>query len=96
MSDYKLFMIPFDALPANPPYPVRYATWSTEPPELEPGMNSPMVVGATTEDTLPEGAVLLASGSKDPLPPPPPPPPGLSEPDYKDSLSVWMMAGRDV
>lgn len=93
MSNYKYFLIPFENVPANPPYQVWYATWSKTPPLLEPGMNPPMVVGATLEE-LPAGATLLDSGSKDPLPPPPPPPPGFHELDYQKAVTDWMMLGR--
>jgi hypothetical protein len=95
-TDYKYFAIPFENVPADPSYTVWFATWSKERPVLEPGMNAPMVVGVTTSTTLPAGAVLLASGSKDPVPPPPPPPPAVMDPSaYQRSVTEWLASGRD-
>jgi hypothetical protein len=55
-----------------------------------------MVVGITTEENLPAGAVLITSGDKDPLPPPPPPPPSLSQLEtYRQAVQTWMTGGRD-
>jgi hypothetical protein len=93
MSSNKYFMIPFENVPASPTYTVWFATWSQDRPVLEPNMNPPMVVGVTSDETLPTGAVLLGDGSKDPPPPPPPPPPlGL---DYEASFTTWLMGDRD-
>jgi hypothetical protein len=94
MSEYKVFLIPFESVPADPPYAAWFATWSRERPKLEPGMNVPMVVGVTTQELLPIGAVLLTDGTKDPQPPPPPPPPDYSMVDYQKSVTTWMMMGR--
>lgn len=68
----KYFVIPFGKTPEKPDYDVWYATWTTERPQEVPPGSEPMVVGLTTGDQLPDGAVLLASYDKDPLPPPPP------------------------
>src|SRR6187402_1539686 len=73
-SNHQYFVIPFENVSEEPPYTVWFATWSRERPVVGPGMAPPMVVGVTTAEELPDGATLLASGSKDPPPPPPPPP----------------------
>jgi len=93
---YQYFNIPFDLVPKDQtlPYTVWFATWSTKPPILEPGMAPPVVMGVT-ENELPAGAVALGTASKDP---PPPPPPlasgGISE--YKTSISQWLELTRDA
>jgi hypothetical protein len=94
-EDLKYFLIPYEQVPEQPAYAVWFATWSQDRPRLEPGMNPPMVVGATTEDRLPAGAVLLAGASKDPQPPPPPPPPSFTASDYQRAVSDWLSIGRD-
>ncbi len=91
-SNYRYFEIPFENVPQDPTYTVWYATWSTQRPVLEPGMNPPMVVGVTAESTLPAGATLLGDGSKDP--PPPPPSLTLSQSDYQKTVSDWLGIGR--
>jgi hypothetical protein len=92
-KSYQYFSIPFDLVPKDqpPPYPVWFATWSTVPPVVEPGMPAPFVVGAT-EDALPEGAVVLGTADKDP----PPPPPALTSTssDYQATLSTWLDTTR--
>jgi hypothetical protein len=96
-ANQKYFTIPFEDVPANPSYTVWFATWSRERPLLEPGMNPPLVVGVTSDSTLPAGAFLLGGGSKDPQPPPPPPPPMSFNPsDYQRSVSEWLEVGRDA
>jgi len=93
------FSIPFanvSNVPKTPTYTVWFAAWSTEWPIVEPGMNPPFVVGATT-DTLPAGAVLLGLSDKDPIPPPLPPAPStLSSSDYQTSVSEWLELSRDA
>ena len=93
---YQYFSIPFDLVPKDqpPPYAVWFATWSTQPPALEPGMAAPFVVCAT-EDALPPGAVALGTGSKDPPPPPPPLVAGGTS-AYQQSLSSWLDTTRDA
>jgi hypothetical protein len=93
---YQYFNIPFDLVPKDqvPPYTVWFATWSTKPPILEPGMAPPLVIGATANE-LPAGAVALGTGSKDP----PPPPPSLATADvsnYQASVSQWLELTRDA
>lgn len=96
MSDLNYFVIPFDEVPDHPSYTVWYATWTQERPMLEPGMNRPMVVGATPGDTLPHGATVLGRNRKDPVPPPPPPPPkALGVVEYQQAFEQWVTAGRD-
>ena len=96
-TDYKYFAIPFDKVAAAPSYTAWFATWSTEQPALEPGMSPPMVVGVTADGTLPAGAVLLGTISKDPVPPPPPPPPGvLDQSAYQQLFTAWLAGGRDA
>jgi hypothetical protein len=92
-NSYQYFSIPFDLVPTNPrPYTVWYATWSTTPPALAPGMTPPLTV-AVTSDELPPGAISLGFISKDP-PMPPPPLAGLSE--YKESMARWLQLDRDA
>jgi hypothetical protein len=96
MSQY--FVIPYDKLPDNPDYKVWYATWTTEPPKGLPPEAKLMVVGVTTGDRLPNGAVSLASSDKDPLPPPPPD--LLAYEDsalsaYQDSFKQWLARAED-
>jgi len=93
---YQYFTIPFDLVPKDqiPPYTVWFATWSTEPPSVEPGMAPPLVIGAS-ENELPAGVVLLGSGGKDP-PPPPPPPSFVGISDYQASVSRWLELTRDA
>ncbi|HWU85954.1 MAG TPA: hypothetical protein VN253_01685 [Kofleriaceae bacterium] len=95
-SIQQYFTIPFENVPANPAYTVWYATWTRERPAVEPGVNPPLVVGATVEGSLPKGATSLGSGTKDPLPPPPPPPPAviISQPDYQKTVSDWLGLSR--
>jgi hypothetical protein len=96
MSQY--FVIPFDQLPEKPDYTVWYATWTTERPAEVPPGGTPTVVGVTTGDKLPDGAVLLASYDKDPLPPPPPDllaygDSALSA--YQKSFELWLSRDED-
>jgi hypothetical protein len=93
MSDCKYFVIPFDSVPNNPGYTVWYASWSTQRPSLEPGMQPPVVVGVTSGD-LPAAATPLAAGGKDPPPPPPPLTANMSS--YQSSISAWIQLGRDA
>lgn len=93
-STTQYFMIPFEKLPQNPDYHVWYASWSTQRPTLEPGVQAPIVVCATT-GPLPAGAVPLAAGGKDPPPPPPALVPG-SPSDYQAALITWLDIGRDA
>ncbi|HWO18788.1 MAG TPA: hypothetical protein VNO30_08425 [Kofleriaceae bacterium] len=94
-TDYKYFAIPLENVPSAPSYTAWYATWSKERPVLEPGMPPPMVVGVTADSTLPDGAILLGTTSKDPVPPPPPPPPAvLDQPAYQRSFTEWLASGR--
>jgi hypothetical protein len=72
-ESYTYFMIPFDAVPANPSYPVWYAvksppniTWSTECPNPPP--DSTWVVGRVC-DEAPAGMTIIARSGK-PSPPP--------------------------
>lgn len=92
-SSTQYFMIPFANVPQNPDYKVWFATWSTQPPTLEPGMQPPLVIGATA-GPLPAGAVPLAGGGKDP-PPPPPPLAAGSQAEYQAALIAWLTIGRD-
>ena len=93
-SIYKYFIIPFENVPANPTYPVWYASWTKERPIVAPGVHPPLVVGATTE-ALPAGATLLGSGSKDPPPPPPPPPPlAIIPSEYQTTITTWLEIDR--
>jgi hypothetical protein len=91
-KNYQYFRIPFDLvsnlLPA--PHTLWYATWSTRPPVLEPGMTPPLVIGVTDAEP-PAGSVVLGVGSKDP---PPPPPPLTDTDDYQSSISLWLQATR--
>ena len=94
-SIQQYFTIPFENVPASPDYTVWYATWTKERPAVDPGVNPPLVVGATMDEKLPTGATLLGSGTKDPLPPPPPPPPGvISQSVYQKTVSEWLAASR--
>ena len=94
ISSSKYFVIPFKSVPPNPTYTVWYATWSKDrPKEPGPGMSHPLVVGVTSEDRLPDGAVSLG-GTKDPIPPPPPPP-TFREEDYKKAFGKWQTYRRD-
>jgi hypothetical protein len=95
-QDYKYFVIPFDQVPASPSYTVWYATWSTTPPILEPGMSAPLVVGAITGE-LPNAGTLLGDGRKDPPPPPPPTPSAsIDLAEYQRSVEEWLELGRDA
>jgi len=94
---YKYFKIPFELVSASqpPPYTVWYATWSTRPPVLEPGMAPPLVIGITdAEADAPDGAVVLGMTSKDP--PPPPPPPAIAMVDYQSSIGLWLESSRNA
>jgi hypothetical protein len=93
---YQYFNIPFDLVPKDPPppYTVWFATWSTQPPVLEPGMAPPVAMGVT-ENELPAGAVALGAATKDP-PPPPPPLDAVIMSDYQASLSQWLELTRDA
>jgi hypothetical protein len=93
---YQYFNIPFEPALNDqaPPYTVWYATWSTQPPVLEPGMLPPLVLCATADEP-PEGAIALGTGSKDPPPPPPPPIAGPIS-DYRASVSAWLDNTRDA
>lgn len=95
-KSYQYFSIPFDLVPRNPPpaYTVWFASWSTTPPVLEPGMLAPIVMGVT-DAALPAGAVALGAASKDP-PPPPPPLTGSGLSDYQASVSQWLELTRDA
>lgn len=93
---YKYFTIPFDRIPKDQalPYTAWFASWSTTPVIVEPGMNPPVVIGAT-ENALPAGAVELGTGSKDP----PPPPPSLSAggmTEYQASITQWLDGPRSA
>jgi hypothetical protein len=93
---FQYFSIPFERVSTDqaPPYPVWFATWSTKPPILEPGMAPPLVVGVT-DGALPAGAVALGVGGKDP-PPPPPPMVAGDLADYQETIRRWLMTGRDA
>jgi len=93
-SSTQYFMIPFENVPQNPDYQVWFASWSTQRPTLEPGMQAPVVVGATT-GPLPAGAVPLTAGGKDPPPPPPPLAAGTPA-DYQAALAAWVQLTRDA
>lgn len=95
-KSYEYFSIPFDSVPKDqpPPYAVWFATWSTTPPIVEPGMAPPIVIGAT-DGGLPAGAFALGTGSKDP----PPPPPLLATIDlsgYQTTVRDWLELTRDA
>jgi len=93
-QDYKYFVIPFNAVPVSPPYPVWYATWSKTRPHLQPGMGSPVVVGVVMGE-LPKDAILLGTSTKDPDPPPPPlSARSVSLSDYQHSVKAWLELGR--
>jgi hypothetical protein len=92
-KSYQYFSIPFDLVPKDqpPPYPLWFATWSTQPPVLEPGVPAPLVMGAT-DGVLPDGASPLGTADKDP---PPPPPALTSTPtDYQTTLNNWLETTR--
>lgn len=93
---YRYFSIPFDRVSTGqaPPYPVWFATWSTKPPILEPGMEPPLVIGVAEAD-LPDGATVLGTGGKDPPPPPPPMVPGGMA-EYKAAIGRWLLNSRDA
>jgi len=95
-KSFQYFSIPFDRVPTDQPpsYTVWFATWSTKPPLLDPGMTAPLVIGCTDSE-LPAGAIALGTGSKDP-PPPPPPPAAVGISDYQASVSTWLEATRDA
>lgn len=95
-KSYQYFRIPFNDLPKDqpPPYTVWFASWSTQPPVLEPGMPPPFVI-CVTENELPAGAVALGTGSKDPPPPPPALAP-ISVSDYQASVGQWLLDTRDA
>jgi hypothetical protein len=93
---YRYFCIPYDLAPKvqPPPYTVWFASWSTKPPILEPGMASPIVVCAT-DGELPAGATALGDVTKDP----PPPPPLLATTnmtDYQAMVTHWLELTRDA
>ena len=95
-KSFQYFSIPFDLVPTDqlPPYIVWFASWSTKPPILEPGMTAPVVVGCTDSE-LPAGAIALGTASKDP----PPPPPLLATTDlsaYQASVTTWLELTRDA
>ena len=92
---YQYFRIPYALVPTSqpPPYTVYYATWSTQPPVLEPGMAPPLVVGVTDSE-IPDGSIVLGMASKDP--PPPPPPPAIGIADFQSSISLWLQASRSA
>jgi hypothetical protein len=94
MSIHKYFIIPFESVPEKPSYTVWFATWSTERPDIRPGMAPPMVVGVTCAKALPPEATPLSSGSKDPDPPPPPPPGVICQADYQKLIEQWLMGAR--
>jgi hypothetical protein len=85
----KYFAIPFKNVPDKPAYTVWYASWSTQRPIVEPGMQPPHAIGVTKDDKLPPGATLLASSTKEPPPPPPPLAAGTPS-DYKTAFSAWL------
>lgn len=93
---YQYFSIPFNRVPQDQPpaYTVWFASWSTKPPVLEPGMLPPVVMGVT-DNELPAGAVALGAASKDP-PPPPPPLSGGGISEYQTSISQWLDLTRDA
>jgi hypothetical protein len=96
-KNYQYFSIPFDLVPATQPpgYTAWFATWSTKPPTLEPGMSPPLVIGVT-ENELPSGATVLGIGSKDPPPPPPPIAPGDGTSGYPAALVQWLTLSRSA
>ncbi len=95
-KSFQYFSIPFNSVQNTqlPACTMWFATWSTQPPAIEPGMAAPLVIGCTDSD-LPAEAVALGTGSKDP-PPPPPPPAALNLSDYQASVSAWLEATRDA
>jgi hypothetical protein len=95
-KSYQYFNIPFDLIPKDQavPYTVWYASWSTKPPVMEPGMAPPLVIGVT-DSALPVGAIALGTGAKDP-PPPPPPPAMIGIADYQASITTWLELTRDA
>jgi hypothetical protein len=96
MAGYQYFTIPFDLVPSDgsAPYTVWYATWSSKPPVVEPGMPLPLVIGATA-GAIPSGATPLGTGTKNP-PPPPPAPAAIGMSDYQASVSLWLQLSRDA
>jgi hypothetical protein len=95
-SNHKYFLIALENVPANPCYTTWFATWSTERPIVAPGMAPPLVVGVTSAETLPVGAMLLGAGGKDPPPPPPPlAPSAVCQLDYQKLVSLWLAGDRD-
>jgi hypothetical protein len=92
-KSYQYFSIPFDLAPAvQPGCTVWYATWSTTPPDLAPGMPRPFTVGVTSND-LPPGANLLGTSIKDPPAPPPP----LTDPSrFQETMAQWLLIHRDA
>lgn len=94
-QEYKYFVIPYAAVPQDPSCQFWYATWSSTQPPIMPGMGEPMVIGYTTSGELPEGATLIGSSTKDPVPPPPPPPlASTALTDYQMSFDMWLTARR--
>jgi hypothetical protein len=101
-QDYTYFTIPFDGVPETlVNTKLWFATWSPNRPEIVKGMYPPLVVGvvgipssagatasaAADTPSIPQGATILATGTKDPpIPPPAPPPPGTS----LDGYTAWL------
>jgi hypothetical protein len=96
MSQYRTyFTIPFNSVPQTPSYDVWFATWSTERPTVDPDDKPPFVVGCTT-GTAPQGATVLGSSIKDPIPPPPPPLASINTSDYQSTVQTWLSLGRGL
>jgi hypothetical protein len=85
----KYFMVSFKNVPDHPSYTVWYASWSTERPTPEPGMEPPFTIGVTTDAQLPPGATLLATSTKDPPPPPPAMTTGTPS-EYAAAFNKWI------
>ena len=96
-KSYTYFSIPFESVPDDPKYTVWFACWSQKRPVLEPGMNAPFVIGATT-GPVPMGGIEIGTSIKDPIPPPSPPPAptDANRGEYQKSVREWIKLGRDA
>jgi hypothetical protein len=87
--------MPFSQVPSSPNYTVWFASWTTERPAADPNNSPPFVVCCTTGQA-PQGATVLGSSIKDPIPPPPPPFAVIKTSDYQLTLESWLAAGRSL
>lgn len=85
------FLISYAAVPVCPTFQLWSSTWTTERPVLDTSAGDPLLVGYTTEETLPDGAIYIMSSDKDP-PPPPPPPPGRTEEEIEAYKGSFLLA----